>query len=81
MILGLIAGAPAAAGALLGATVYQPAIAAFLLGIGAGAVAQVAVKLLPMLKDTAGKAFTPLTGAGIIVGMALMFATGLLVQA
>jgi ZIP family zinc transporter len=81
MILGLIAGAPAAAGALIGATVYQPALAAFLLGVGAGAVAQVAVKLLPMLRDTAGKTFTPLTGAGIILGMALMFTTGLLVQA
>ncbi|MCO4254494.1 ZIP family metal transporter [Pseudarthrobacter cellobiosi] len=81
VILGLIAGAPAAAGALIGATVYQPALAAFLLGIGAGAVAQVAVKLLPLLKDTSGKTFTPLTGAGIILGLGVMFATGLLVQA
>lgn len=80
-ILGLIAGAPAAAGALIGATVYQPALAAFLLGVGAGAVAQVAVKLLPLLKDTAGRTVTPLTGAGIVLGMALMFTTGLLVQA
>ncbi|MCU1516526.1 MAG: metal transporter [Pseudarthrobacter sp.] len=80
-LLGLIAGAPAAAGALIGATVYQPALAAFLLGVGAGAVAQVAVKLLPLLRDTTGKTFTPLTGAGIILGMALMFTTGLLVQA
>lgn len=80
-ILGLIAGAPAAAGALIGATVYQPALAAFLLGVGAGAVAQVAVKLLPLLKDNAGKTFTPLTGAGIILGLGVMFATGLFVQA
>lgn len=80
-VLGLIAGAPAAAGALIGATVYQPVLSAFLLGAGAGAVAQVAVKLLPMLKDRAGKTFTPLTGAGIILGLAVMFVTGLLVQA
>lgn len=80
-VLGLIAGAPAVAGALIGATVYQPALSAFLLGIGAGAVAQVAVKLLPLLKDRTGKTFTPLTGAGIILGLAVMFATGLLVQA
>jgi ZIP family zinc transporter len=80
-VLGLIAGAPAVAGALIGATVYQPALSAFLLGIGAGAVAQVAVKLLPLLKDHTGKTFTPLTNAGIIVGLAVMFATGLLVQA
>ena len=36
--LGLIAGAPAVAGALIGATVYQPTLSAFLLGLGAGAV-------------------------------------------
>ncbi|MDQ0076056.1 ZIP family metal transporter [Arthrobacter oryzae] len=80
-VLGLIAGAPAAAGALIGATVYQPALSAFLLGAGAGAVAQVAVKLLPMLRDRTGKTFTALTSAGIVLGLAVMFATGLLVQA
>lgn len=80
-VLGLIAGVPAIAGALIGATVYQPALSAFLLGIGAGAVAQVAIKLLPMMKDQAGRTFTPLTSAGIILGLAVMFATGLLVQA
>ena len=80
-VLGLIAGAPAAAGALIGATVYQPALSAFLLGAGAGAVAQVAVKLLPMLKDSTGKTFTALTSTGVLLGLAVMFATGLLVQA
>lgn len=79
--LGLIAGAPAVAGALIGATVYQPALSAFLLGIGAGAVAQVAIKLLPLLKDRQGKTFTALTNLGIILGLAVMFVTGLLVQA
>lgn len=77
--LGLIAGAPAILGALIGATVYQPTLAAFLLGIGAGAVGQVGVKLLPMLRDASGKPLTPLTAGGIILGIAFMFATGLLV--
>ncbi|WP_024366794.1 ZIP family metal transporter [Arthrobacter sp. TB 26] len=81
VLLGLIAGAPAVAGALIGATVYQPALSAFLLGIGAGAVAQVAIKLLPLLKDRQGKTFTALTTLGIILGLAVMFVTGLLVQA
>lgn len=80
-VLGLIAGAPAIAGALLGATAYQPSLSAFLLGIGAGAVAQVAIKLLPMLRDRAGRTLTVATTAGIILGLAVMFATGLLVQA
>ena len=78
-VLGLIAGAPAIAGALIGAMAYQPALSAFLLGIGAGAVAQVAIKLLPMLADRAGRTFTAPTTAGIILGLAVMFATGLLV--
>lgn len=80
-VLGIIAGAPAILGALIGATVYQPTLAAFLLGVGAGAVGQVAVKLLPMLRDNTGKTLTPLTSGGIIGGIAFMFATGLLVIA
>lgn len=80
-VLGLIAGAPAIAGALIGATVNQPALSAFLLGLGAGAVAQVALKILPLMKDHAVKVLTPLASAGIILGLAIMFATGLLVQA
>ena len=80
-VLGLIAGAPAVLGTLIGATVYQPTLAAFLLGLGAGAVGQVAVKLLPMLKDGAGRTLTPLTATGVILGIAMMFATGLLVLA
>ncbi|AFR31266.1 metal transporter [Arthrobacter sp. Rue61a] len=80
-VLGLIAGAPAIAGALIGATVNQPALSAFLLGLGAGAVGQVAIKILPLMKDRAGKILTPLASAGIILGLGIMFATGLLVQA
>lgn len=80
LALGLIAGAPAIVGALIGATVYQPTLVAFLFGIGAGAVAQVAVKLLPLLRDTTGRTLTPLTTGGIVFGLAFMFATGLLVS-
>ncbi|WP_281414581.1 hypothetical protein [Pseudarthrobacter albicanus] len=40
-----------------------------------------AVKLLPLLEDNAGKTSTPLTNAGIILVLAVMFATGLLVPA
>jgi len=79
--LGLIAGAPAILGAVIGATIYQPTLVAFLFGIGAGAVGQVAVKLLPLLKDTTGRALMPLTAGGILVGIGFMFATGLLVAA
>jgi len=81
ILLGLIAGSPAILGALIGATVYQPTLVAFLFGIGAGAVAQVAVKLLPLLRDHTGRTLTPLTAGGIIVGLGFMFATSLLVAA
>ena len=77
-LLGLIAGAPAILGALIGATVTQPTLAGLLFGIGAGAVGQVAMKLLPMLKDETGRILTPLTAGGIIAGVAVMFVTGLL---
>lgn len=80
-LLGLIAGAPAIAGALIGATVVQPALSAFLLGLGAGAVAQVAIKILPLMQDRTGKVLTPLTATGIIAGLGIMFTTGLLVLA
>lgn len=80
-VLGLVAGSPAVLGTLIGATIYQPTLAAFLLGIGAGAVGQVAIKLLPLVKDDTGRTLTPLTATGIILGMAAMFGTGLLVPA
>ncbi|MCA4133199.1 ZIP family metal transporter [Arthrobacter sp. M4] len=81
MGLGLIAGAPAILGAVLGATVFQPALAAFLLGLGAGAVAQVAIKILPLMKDPGGRVLTVPTVVGMVAGMAAMFTTGLLVVA
>ncbi|MFJ5956851.1 ZIP family metal transporter [Paenarthrobacter sp. NPDC092416] len=80
-VLGLIAGAPAIGGAVIGATVYQPALSAFLLGLGAGAVAQVALKILPLMKGMSGKVLSPIASTGIILGLGIMFATGLLVQA
>jgi zinc transporter, ZIP family len=81
VLLGAIAGTPAVIGALIGATVYQPTIAAFLLGIGAGAVAQVAIKILPLLRNERGRALTPANASGVVLGIAFMFATGLLVVA
>lgn len=81
VVLGLTAGSPAVLGTMIGATVYQPTLAAFLLGIGAGAVGQVAIKLLPMLKNDSGRTLTPLTVTGILLGISVMFATGLLIPA
>ena len=78
--LGLIAGAPAILGAWIGAVAFNPAIAAFLLGVGAGAIAQVIVQITPSLRDRAGRALTPATVAGIAAGAAILYATSLLVS-
>jgi zinc transporter ZupT len=78
--LGLIAGAPAILGAWIGAAAFNASIAAFLFGFGAGAIAQVIVQLAPSLRDDGGRVLHPVAVAGLLGGMALMFATGLLVS-
>jgi len=77
--LGLIAGGPAVLGAWLGAAAFQPALAALLLGFGVGAIAQVIVQLAPTLRDGAGRVLHPPVIGGLLAGMAIMYATGLLV--
>jgi hypothetical protein len=77
--LGAIAGGPAILGAVVGSTAYQPALAALLLGVGAGAVAQVAIKLLPLLRDSAGRTLTPLTASSLVGGIGFLYGTSLLV--
>ena len=78
--LGLIAGAPAVIGAWIGAAAFNPSLAAFLFGFGAGAIVQVIVQLAPALRDSTGRMLGPVTVAGLLAGMALMFTTGLLVS-
>jgi ZIP family zinc transporter len=79
-LLGLIAGAPAVLGAWLGAAAFNASLAAFLFGFGAGAIVQVIVQLAPTLRDTEGRTLHPVAVTGLLTGMALMFATGLLVS-
>ena len=79
-LLGLIAGAPAVAGAWIGAAAFNASAAAFLFGFGAGAIAQVVAQLAPTLRNSAGRTLDPTTVGGLLAGMAIMFATGLLVS-
>ena len=79
--LGLIAGAPAILGAWIGAAAFNTSVAAFLFGAGAGAIAQVVVQLLPTMRDDQGRALHPGAVIGMLAGVAIMFATGLLVAA
>ncbi|HEV2785578.1 MAG TPA: ZIP family metal transporter, partial [Solirubrobacteraceae bacterium] len=77
--LGLIAGAPAVLGAWIGASAFNNSLAAFLFGAGAGAIAQVIVQLAPALRADDERGLQPRVVAGLLAGLALMFATGLLV--
>ncbi len=77
--LGLIAGLPAVLGAWIGAAAFNTSVAAFLFGMGAGAIVQVVVQLLPSLRDGAGRTLHPVAVGGMLAGMAVMFATGLVV--
>jgi zinc transporter ZupT len=78
-LLGLVAGAPAVLGAWIGAAAFSSSVAAFLFGFGAGAIAQVIVQLMPSLRDDSGRALHPAAVGGLLGGMGIMFATGLLV--
>ena len=60
--LGLIAGAPAILGAWIGALAFNASLAAFLFGLGAGAIAQVIVQLAPTVRDERGPAAAPARG-------------------
>jgi zinc transporter, ZIP family len=79
-LLGLIAGAPAVLGAWIGASAYQPGIAALMFGVGAGAIAQVIVQIAPQIRDTAGRVLHPLAISGLLTGLVVMYVTGLLVS-
>jgi zinc transporter, ZIP family len=79
--LGLLAGGPAVLGAWIGAAAFTPSLAALLLGVGVGAIAQVIVQIAPGLRDAAGRILDRAVAGGIAGGMLAMYATGLLVSA
>jgi zinc transporter ZupT len=76
--LGILAGAPAILGALLGAAVNNLELSTFLLGIGVGAIAKVILQIAPALRDGAGRLLDSATVGGIAAGLLTMYAAGLL---
>jgi len=78
--LGLIAGAPAIVGAWIGAAAFNTSVSAFLLGAGAGAIAQVIVQLAPFIRDHDGRYLHPGSAVGLVAGLAILYFTGLLVS-
>lgn len=78
--LGLLAGAPAILGTWIGAAAFNASMAAFLFGLGAGAIAQVITQLAPTLRDRAGRLINPISAVGLFAGMAVLYLTGLLIS-
>jgi len=79
-LLGMLAGAPAIVGAWIGGSAFDPSLAAFLFGLGAGAIAQVVVQIAPSVRDGQGRLLHPLAVGGLVSGLALMYTTSLLVS-
>jgi zinc transporter, ZIP family len=80
VLLGVLAGAPAVLGAWIGASAFNPSLAAFMFGLGAGAIAQVVVQIAPSVRDAENRLLHPLAVGGLVAGLVLMYATSLLVS-
>lgn len=79
LALGLIAGAPAILGAVIGAAAFNAELSTFLIGVGVGAIIQVIQQLLPSIRDRSGQVLQPTSIAGLLAGIAILYATGLLI--
>ena len=77
--LGVIAGAPAILGTVIGAAAFNAELAALLIGVGVGAIVQVIQQLVPAMRDAAGRALHPASIGGLLAGGAALYVTGLLV--
>ena len=67
----LLAGAPAVLGAWIGASAFNPSLAAFMFGLGAGAIAQVVVQIAPAdPRRRRAACCTRSPSAGLLTGLA-----------
>ncbi len=82
--LALLAGVPAILGSWIGGFAYSPFWATLFFGIGAGAIWQVIVEVVRLLRDYARREGTPffswLNVGGFLVGLAVMYLTAFLVS-
>ncbi|HJR49544.1 MAG TPA: ZIP family metal transporter [Gemmatimonadales bacterium] len=82
VLLGALAGLPTVIGAWIGGFTYSPVWTTLFFAVGAGAIALVVYELWRLFarRSPAGL-LAPLNAAGVLVGMLVMYATGLLVTA
>lgn len=82
--LALLAGAPAILGTWIGGFAFSPLLAAVFLGIAVGAIWQVIVEVVGLLRRYAEREGTPLVSwtnlGGFLVGIGIMYLTALLVK-
>jgi zinc transporter ZupT len=80
--LGLIAGVPTIFGTWIGGFSYSPTASVLFLAIGAGAIVQVIAVLGRSMGSRGREGFAgPLNAAGVVVGLIVMYTTGLFVAA
>ena len=79
-LLGLLAGAPAVLGAWIGASAFNPSLAALMFGIGAGRDRPGDRPDRARVRDDDGRLLHPLAAGGLLTGLVVMYATGLLVS-
>ena len=81
-VLGLIAGVPTIFGTWIGGFSYSPTAAVLFLAIGAGAIVQVVAVLGRSMRSGGREGLMgPLNAAGLVVGLIVMYTTGLFVAA
>ncbi|MBA3893951.1 MAG: ZIP family metal transporter [Gemmatimonadales bacterium] len=82
LLLGALAGVPTVIGAWIGGFTYSPLWSTLFFAIGAGAIVVVVSELWRLFAHRSpGGLLAPLNAAGVLVGMLIMYATGLLVTA
>jgi zinc transporter ZupT len=82
--LALLAGAPAILGSWIGGFAFSPLLVALFLGIAVGAIWQVIVEVVSLLRNYAEREGTPFVSwmnlAGFVAGLAIMYLTAFLVK-
>lgn len=79
-LMGAIAGLPTIAGAWIGGYAYSQLLAALFLAIGAGAIFQVILELVGLIRRQApGTGFAQLNAGGVVAGLLIMYGTALFV--
>lgn len=82
VLLGALAGVPTVIGAWVGGFTYSPLLTTLFFAVGVGAIVAVVYELYRLFSRRASAGLTaPLNSAGFLVGMLIMYATGLLVPA